>query len=265
MSVKERKDWKESLRNIKLQLDLLKPTLRFGLSWVPVSSIAEQYYCEQKVDLEYKFGEVTKKEKDEGSKLHEEILAMKVVDIETIIGKIESDPLLICSFPVLASFNDIVIVGKPDGITFLNSRLTYIIELKTTARNVDALWDSEKVQVDVYSYALEEMGFDCSNLTSLILKIDRNINKRVRKIILHTITYLIRNKVPLSNLELFLKSKGIKIRIHQRKYIREEAIKTITWAKDYWTMKREAKPTSKLGKCKICVFANSCSSKSVIF
>ncbi len=45
--------------------------------------------------------------------------------------------------------------------------------LKTVARNTGALWDSDRVQVDAYSYALEQMGFDCSNLTCIILKITR--------------------------------------------------------------------------------------------
>jgi len=45
-----KKDWKASLRE---QLLTSETTFRHDLSFVPVSSIAGQYYCEVKVDHEY--------------------------------------------------------------------------------------------------------------------------------------------------------------------------------------------------------------------
>ena len=50
--------WKERLRKLREIVLFSFAKYRRGLPIVPVSSIAEQYYCEVKVDLKYKIGDI---------------------------------------------------------------------------------------------------------------------------------------------------------------------------------------------------------------
>ena len=49
--------WEEKLRKLREIVLFSSAKYRHGLPIVPVSSIAEQYYCEVKVDLKYKIGD----------------------------------------------------------------------------------------------------------------------------------------------------------------------------------------------------------------
>lgn len=54
------------LANDGPRVALSKVPLRFDLPWVPISTIAQQFYCKVKVDHEYKLGKVPTPEKEEG-------------------------------------------------------------------------------------------------------------------------------------------------------------------------------------------------------
>lgn len=41
-------------------------------------------------------------------------------------------------------------------------------------------------------------------------------------------------------------------------YDKQDALKDILWAKDYWLMKREAIPTRNPSKCRSCEFNEKC-------
>ncbi len=95
-------DWRTSLRNLPNKLRSAEARLRFNRSWAPISSVAEQFYCEAKVDNAYRFGKVPSEAKEEGSKLHDEILAMKPTTIDNLIRSIEEKifSLLVSRFMV---------------------------------------------------------------------------------------------------------------------------------------------------------------------
>jgi hypothetical protein len=46
--------------------------------------------------------------------------------------------------------------------------------LKTTSGDVSHLWRDEKVQARVYGLILDQMGFDCSRLKLVIVRLIRN-------------------------------------------------------------------------------------------
>lgn len=48
------------------------------------------------------------------------------------------------------------------------------------------------------------------------------------------------------------------LRIHVVSYDKQDALKDILWAKDYWLMKREAIPTRNPSKCRSCEFNEKC-------
>ena len=105
-----KKDWKASLRE---QLLTSETTFRHDLSFVPVSSIAGQYYCEVKVDHEYVRGEIPTEEKEVGTELHEEILAMKRVRTDELIKHIEKAPRVTASSSSTATWRNFESSGFP--------------------------------------------------------------------------------------------------------------------------------------------------------
>lgn len=55
------KDWKEYLLNLLSIVDRIKRRdieYKHGLKIIPISRIAQQYYCELKVENTFKFGEL---------------------------------------------------------------------------------------------------------------------------------------------------------------------------------------------------------------
>ena len=66
------------------------------------SLIAEQYYCEEKVELKLVRGDVSTPEMSEGERIHEEVLAMKPARLEELVAGIVSGRRYGCRFPLLA-------------------------------------------------------------------------------------------------------------------------------------------------------------------
>jgi hypothetical protein len=70
--------WDDSMRNFKAQLQRGQ-TFRHGITMVPTSGIAQQFYCEQKVEMEYLHGEIETEAKTEGERLHEKLTKVRAV------------------------------------------------------------------------------------------------------------------------------------------------------------------------------------------
>jgi hypothetical protein len=135
MGIKERRN---SLLDLK--------RYRNGISAIPASSIASQFYCELKVELSYKQGDIETEEKTTGTALHEELLAMEKTTLDEMISRIETMPLYACSFQLAAQLGDIVITGIPDVVVFQDGKPTFIIELKTTRGRTDYVYDDQRAQ-----------------------------------------------------------------------------------------------------------------------
>jgi|Deesub1362B_J571_1020462.scaffolds.fasta_scaffold00217_33 CRISPR/Cas system-associated exonuclease Cas4 (RecB family) len=255
------RSWKASLRE---GAPVSKAKLRFNIPRVPISSIAEQFYCEAKVDLKYRFGEVPKLAKEEGARLHEEVLAMERTTLEDMISSIEQKPYYVCRFLVHSQIDDLAVVGEPDAILFQCSKPSHIIELKTSVGSVGRLWRDQVVQAKAYGLALDSMGFDCENLRLSIVRIDRSkgISEGAKMLIFRGVISALKvDRAP--ELEKAFKERlGIRLKIHTLKYCREDALEDIRWAGDYWLMRREAVPTKNPSKCRVCEFERMCSYKS---
>jgi hypothetical protein len=72
-------EWKAQLESFDSLLKELKQNreqgsrLRFGRSVIVASDIAEQFYCEKKVEMEYLHGEVETEAKNIGTEAHENL------------------------------------------------------------------------------------------------------------------------------------------------------------------------------------------------
>ncbi|MBO8180705.1 MAG: hypothetical protein H0Z19_09575 [Archaeoglobus sp.] len=73
-----------SVDEIESNLEFFKTVVkskkyRHNRSTISISDIAEQFYCEYTLDLKYKEGDISTIDKDEGDRIHEEILSGKKV------------------------------------------------------------------------------------------------------------------------------------------------------------------------------------------
>lgn len=229
---------------------------RHNVPFVPVSGIAEQYYCELKVDYSYTQGAITTEDESEGTAIHEELLAMQKTTLDEIIEKIQKRPLYTASFPVGARVGDIIVVGLPDAIIFENGKPTFVLELKTTRSDPNILWHNQEIQAKTYALLLDLMGFDCSQLKIAIVKTSRreSINGVLKVFFLRLLT----QSLVKGETETFEKRYKGTVKVFRLSYSKSDAIKSIEWAQDYWLSKRNPIPTNHIGKCRVCEFNGTC-------
>jgi len=254
-----RAEWQESLLNARGMIEPIKTDLRFGLSWVPISSLAEQFYCEAKVDFEYKFGRVPTPAKEEGTKLHDDIIEMEPTTPKDLVRSITRQPTCLCTFPVYARIEDIAILGIPDAVLFKRSRPSHLIELKTTSGDVGRLWRDQAVQVKAYGLALEFMGFKCESLQLALIRVNKQgvSDELKERLISETAEAFLKGDV--GKAETWLNGRlGGQVKIHLMGYDRADVLRDVMWAKDYWLKKREAIPTTNPSKCRACEFSEAC-------
>lgn len=258
--------WIQSLKSFDPRSLQSKPKLRHDLPWIKISDIAEQYYCEFKVELSYSIGEVSTQDKEEGIYIHQQFEGEKI-EVEQLIQNILKLPIYLCAFPVYLGWEGIVVGGSPDGIFFFNSKPRYLIELKTTSGSVNKIWDSEIVQAELYGLGLEFMGFDCSQLDCIIVKLNRkefgNNEERIQANLLKQLIKQLMRKPERK------RSISTGCMYHLFEYSREDAIEDLKRALGYWRMERnpirgglkrhDSIPVNNANKCKKCEFNRNCS------
>jgi CRISPR/Cas system-associated exonuclease Cas4 (RecB family) len=223
---------------------------------VPASGIAEQYYCEQKVELEYIHGRVETESKREGQEFHEQLIKMRKAALKDIIEGIKHKKLFVASFPIVASFSLLVLVGIPDAVVFVRGVPALLIELKTTRGDTSCLWDDQLVQARTYGLILEEMGFDCSKLKLVIPRVRRTPQQlgRWKDVFLRSVILDVLKAEPAPQT---LKKR--ESTIHVIKYSRAHAIADVKWAEAYWLSNRQPIPAGSAAKCRGCEFVEVCS------
>lgn len=244
------KSWKDSLREDVPQGGT---AYRHGVLFVGAATVAQQFYCEAKVENEYRLGEVPTEGKEIGTDLHDAIFAMEPVKREDLIRHIEESPSLTASFGLHARVGGFPVAGVPDAVIFEKGRPRWVVELKTTAGDPSRLWPDQAMQVKIYGLLLERMGFDCSNLTLVLIRMKQSghaLSDR-ESLLLLVRTALMKEKT--AELE-----RKFAMKFFLLPYLGSEPETAITWAQDYWMEKREAIPTKVAGKCRSCEFNAVC-------
>ena len=241
------------MRNYK-ELFQQGQSFRHGISMVPTSGIAGQYYCEQKVEMEYLHGEIETEAKTEGEILHKQMIQMTKTTLGNLIKNIKKRKILVASFPIFARFSGLVIAGVPDAVVFLKGTPMYLIELKTTKGDTSRLWKDQLVQVGTYGLILEEMGFDCSKLKLVVIRIRRQeeLSAQYKQNLMRTsITDLLKG----GQKTMTSKSEST---THVIDYDMQDVITDLKWAEAYWLSQREPIPTQNIARCRSCEFNDVC-------
>ena len=225
--------------------------LRFGRSVIVASDIAEQFYCEKKVEMQYLHGKVETEAKNIGTLAHEKLTEDSVkVKREELWKKIYGfEPVFALEMFLLANYNGVLLAGKPDSVLFAGGFPLVVFEYKFSRSSV--AYPSYHVQAQTYGVLLENMGFDTSRLFYAIVVADPK-TKGSRKLRQNVVNTIIKNG-PREAVHSICDAK-----IYCIKFNRVNAEKDLAWALQFWSKNREAQPTSNKNKCARCEYQAKC-------
>jgi len=253
-------EWRSSLKNFEETIKELikklrgeKSRLRFGIHAIPVSSIAEQYYCERKVELAYLYGEEETEEMLLGREAHEKLLeGTEKIRIESLWAKISTGlPIIVREMPLAAKYKNVFLIGVSDAIFFKDGEAKLLVEYKFTKSRYP--WHDHHVQARTYCLLLHLMGFKTKNLRYALILAPQECKglpeiRNIEKSILNRDgDEIIEKKIAGQIIRAFVTTFKI-----------EEAKKELDWALQYWLKERDAIPTRKPNKCRICPFNDKC-------
>jgi hypothetical protein len=149
---------------------------------VAPSKIGSQFYCEEKVALEREHGEIETPEKQRGSETHEKAAEDAVEDERAemwdAIERGERQVLL--ETPFVGEAADFVVVGIPDAVVFDEGDPQLTFDRKTTSI-LSRLFKSQRIQVWLYGYMLQSLGFAVDDLQLAILAHEQHLDPETGK------------------------------------------------------------------------------------
>jgi hypothetical protein len=229
--------------------------LRFGRPYVAASSIAEQFYCEQKVELQRQLGEVETEVKQRGSEGHEALTSEAVaISHQELFQQIFSDQVTIAQELLLASrYKGLILIGQPDAIIFLQGRALYLFEFKFSHSQIP--YYTYHMQANVYGKILEGMGFDITHLKYVIAIIplsSRNESELFTDIVQAVMEH------ESEEAEMTVRESSVHVCPYNATYAEDD----IDRALEYWRKKRDVIPTQNPNKCMRCEYLTVCKLKN---
>jgi PD-(D/E)XK nuclease superfamily len=232
-----------------------KPEFRHDTAFIAVSAIAEQFYCEYKVENEFAFGEIPTEAKDTGTELHDELIPQVTITKNQFVKLVErKEP----SFAVLRVWGDVEglrVIGIPDHMVWSEGRPLWLVELKTTRGDPASLWPDQENQIRIYGLLLELMGFDCSRLRLALVRVrTEGLTDEEKRLWVEKVS------APLQSgkvAELEAEYKG-SMKVHVLSHDRPTAEGRIKEKRGYWIGEREPTSSTSVGKCRACEYSSVC-------
>jgi len=229
--------------------------LRHGVSSVGVSTIAGQFYCEYKVENEFKFGEVPTEAKDQGTALHDELIPQEAITEKQFAKLVSRKEPSYAVLRVWGSVSGLRLVGMPDHIVWSEGRPLWLVELKTTKGDPSSLWPDQMNQIRIYGLLLDLMGFDCSRLRLALVRLRTGeLTDEERGLWIERIsTHLESGKL----LQIETKYRNV-MKVHLLAHDKAAAEMSIMEKRGYWLGEREPTSSTSVGKCKACEYNSVC-------
>jgi hypothetical protein len=243
--------------------------LRHGVPGVGVSTLASQWYCELKVDLEFRHPGVSAvtPAMEEGIAGHEALSAGAVP-----LSREELDQRLLAGrdvdlqeSPFAASIHDAAVVGVPDLVRLRGRDARLVLEFKFSKH--DALFMDRFVQAEAYALLLRQSGFGTDGTVCVVgilppsaageddgSRIDALRRGGVLEKLLERSDGMADRfaRSPRSRFSLHSWEKSGAL--HAFRFEAATAERHLRWALDYWKQRREAVATRNSSKCRVCPF-----------
>jgi hypothetical protein len=228
---------------------------RHRTSFVAVSSIAEQYYCEYKLENEFALGEIPTETKDSGTAVHDELMPTKRIAREEFAKLVGQKKPSLAVLGVWGLAGGLRVVGMPDHIIWSEGRPLWVVELKTTRGDPSPLWEDQENQVRIYGLLIDRMGFDCSRMGLAVVRLKSGVltDEEKEEWILRVSTALVKGKTQVLEAEYLGKMK-----VHLLEHDVAKAEETIATKAGYWLGIREPTSSSSIGRCRACEYNALC-------
>jgi CRISPR/Cas system-associated exonuclease Cas4 (RecB family) len=232
-------------------MDTSSASLRFNQPYVRASEIAEQYYCERKVEMTHLHGRVETETKRQGSEGHESLQAesVEVERMEMLEEIFSGEPIIVHELPLLAEHRGVVLAGKPDAVIFREGLPVALLEVKFS--NSPYPYRSYHVQARIYGRILDGAGFDTSDLFYVIAVAQRENRGDVR-----LFGRVIEALKECDSGEASFEVDGVHVYVYE--YNQPEAVMDLDWALDYWRGSRAVEPVDNQVKCRNCEYQQKC-------
>ena len=231
-----------------------KGNLKFGRRVVSVSNIAEQYYCEQKLDMESEYPIPPTEEMIKGEVGHEaaSTIGIPVSKEEAIKEAVieREEAIFYCEFNIAWMHNGVLIIGRVDEAWFRGGNVELVAERKFSNNLI--VYNPYHVQAQLYCLGLGEMGFNNESTNYRIIVLKRSC---------HECDNLVDRSCPIFELDrtdFGCENGEAKAFIYP--FIKERILQDLDWALDFWMNKRPAIPTKNRAKCHVCEYNNMCRS-----
>jgi len=247
--------WEELWKKEEEFFDSGSKEFRHETSFVSVSSIAEQYYCEYKLENEFALGEVPTEAKETGTALHAELMPTERITREEFAEMVGRKEPTLGVLDVWGNAGGLKVMGEPDHIIWSEGRPLWVIELKTTAGDPNPLWEDQENQVRIYGLLLDRMGFDCSRMRLAVVRVraEELGEEEKRDWILKITKALMGGGV----LALEAKHRGM-MKVHLLEHDVGRAETAVRSKAGYWLKDREPIASASVGKCRACEYNSVC-------
>ena len=232
---------------------------RYGLDAVWASDIADQLYCEKKVELRLLHPDVRKDtaELRAGSEAHEQltIRAVPVSEKQLREQLVRGKRVLLREFAFTCRFRGIPIIGRPDLVEFDGLRALFVVDYKFS-RNREPYPD-HRLQLALYGLLLHQSKFDTSEMATILVFASPEQRQRqggVEALERNLLNYYrqLRNAVFEQRNSATCTKEGaacfaFKFDLAKAKKLVDEQI-------GFWLGSRSARPTVHEKKCRMCEF-----------
>jgi hypothetical protein len=236
---------------------MAKTRIRFDLDVIPASVIAGQWYCEKAVDLSYRYRdiEISSPEIDFGTDAHEEAASgAKILSEEAEIKKLikSGKPITLVETPFTGSFKGVTIKGYPDYVDIKQGKALLLLDYKFSKHR--RVFASQRIQVDTYGFLLNKNHLDTESLVCGIVIISPELSGVDQTDLIALETRKIASEMRRKKWERVDLQGDADIYGELYAFSLSMAKRNLSWAMDYWTIKRAPKRTTKAFKCEACLF-----------
>jgi PD-(D/E)XK nuclease superfamily len=229
---------------------------RHGASFVGVSTISSQYYCEYKAENQYTLGEIPTEVKEEGSALHDELVPQKEISPQEFVSLVSRREPSFAVLKVWGTVGGLRVVGIPDHIVWSDCRPLWLVELKSTRSDPARLWEDQENQLRIYGLLLELMGFDCSRLKLALVRLNAGIIGDIdRRAWAATVSSALQEGKEKELEDRF--NGGMKVYLLRHDV--RKATEAVLAKAGYWLNERAPTSSSSTGKCRACEYCDLCS------
>ena len=229
--------------------------LRYGRRTVPVSTIAQQFYCEKAVQYSIEQPRAPTSEMLSGIAGHEAVAALGIAMpaeqavVEAVAAR--EQPLCIYEFRIGWRHDGVTVLGFVDEAWFRGGSVELVAERKFSGSlTVHAPYH---VQAGLYCLGLGEMGFNTERCRYRISVFKREC---------HDCGLLKAGDCPgtAADAQSFACDRGA-CASEEFPFDRESTLCDLNWALGFWTWEREAEPTEHATRCRTCRYRYVCDAR----